>query len=324
MLRQTLPKKPVDGMRALAAAQDAERLRLAMTGAAVAAFDWTLSDDVIVWDGATDTLATYTDPEKLTRGEALRAWMSAGGRDKLGAMVRENTLKDSMFEFEFEAASAMGNVWFEMCGVRLSGAEGRAERLTGILRVVTERKREAQRLTYLATRDELTGHLNRTSLREKLSQTIEAAKAEERNCAYLVASIDRLAMINEAYGFGAADEVIVAVGERLAGSLRGSDIIGRTAGNKLGVILGNCTEREISLVAERLRSVVRSDVIATRGRHGVRHHYGRRGVAAAGRVFQPGSDAARRRSARSRARRGPRRVRRLCQVAATRNGAACV
>jgi GAF domain-containing protein len=107
------------------------------------------------------------------------------------------------------------------CGSRCAacafpGAEGRAERLTGILRVVTERKREAQRLTYLATRDELTGHLNRTSLREELAQAIEAAKAEERNCAYLVASIDRLAMINEAYGFGASDEVIVAVGERLA------------------------------------------------------------------------------------------------------------
>jgi len=151
-----------------------------------------------------------------------------------------------------------------MCGVRMSGAEGRAERLTGILRVITERKREAQRLTYLATRDELTGHLNRTSLRERLAQAIEIAKAEERNCAYLVASIDRLAMINEAYGFGASDEVIVAVGERLASSLRGSDIIGRTAGNKLGVILGNCSEREIGLVSERLRSVVRSDVIATR------------------------------------------------------------
>ena len=198
MLRQTLPKKPVDGMRALAAAQDVERLRLAMAGAGEAAFDWTLADDHIQWDGATNMLASHTDPDRLARGEALRAWMSANGRDRLGAMLRENTTKDSTFEIEFEAASAMGNVWFEMSGVRISGAEGRAERLTGILRVITERKREAQRLTYLATRDELTGHLNRTSLREKLSQAIEAAKAEERNCAYLVASIDRLAMINEA------------------------------------------------------------------------------------------------------------------------------
>jgi diguanylate cyclase (GGDEF)-like protein len=264
VLSQTLPKKPVDGIRALAAVEDLERLRLAMAGAGAAVFDWTLSDDRISWDGAADILSVHTDPDKLRRGEAFRSWMSSAGREKLQTILRENVTKDSVFEIEFETSSAMGSVWFEMCGVRIPGAEGRAERLTGMLRIATERKREAQRLIYLATRDELTGHLNRTSLRSELAQAIEAAKAEDRNCAYLVASIDRLAMINEAYGFGAADEVIVAVGERLATSLRGSDIIGRTAGNKLGVILGNCSEREIALVAERLRAIARSDVIATR------------------------------------------------------------
>ena len=33
-----------------------------------------------------------------------------------------------------------------------------------------------------------------------------------------------------------------------------SDIIGRTAGNKFGVILKNCKEREIAIVADRLRA----------------------------------------------------------------------
>src|ERR1041384_2560821 len=66
-----------------------------------------------------------------------------------------------------------------------------------------------QRLTYLATRDELTGHLNRNSLRAELTQTIEKARTEDRTCAFLVASIDRVAMINDGYGFDAGDEVIV-------------------------------------------------------------------------------------------------------------------
>src|SRR5262249_39834527 len=47
-------------------------------------------------------------------------------------------------------------------------------------------------------------------------------------------------------------------------SLRSSGIIGRTAGNKFGVILGECGEREMALVAERLHAAVRSDVIETR------------------------------------------------------------
>jgi diguanylate cyclase (GGDEF)-like protein len=168
------------------------------------------------------------------------------------------------FDLDVELASALGPVWFVMLGVRLPDADGATERLAGVLREITERKRESQRLNYLATRDELTGHLNRNSLRAELTEAIERANREEHHCAFLVASIDRLAMINDSYGFGAADEVIVAVGERLSRSLRSSDVIGRTAGNKFGVILKNCTDQEIVIVADRLRAGVRGSVIETR------------------------------------------------------------
>jgi diguanylate cyclase (GGDEF)-like protein len=264
VLSQTLPKKPVDGIRALAAAQDVDRLRLAVAAAREIAFDWSMVDDRIVWDGDHEILSLHADPNRLYRGDGFRRWMSPTGRERLLAVVSSVSLEDSCFDIEFEAASAMGTVVFEMRGIRVADGDGGTERLAGILRIVTERKREAQRLVYLATRDELTGHLNRTSLRAELAMVIEEAKREDRSCAYLVASIDRLAMINEAYGFGAADEVIVAVGERISATLRGTDVIGRTAGNKLGVILGKCTDREIALVAERIRNAVRSEVIGTR------------------------------------------------------------
>jgi diguanylate cyclase (GGDEF)-like protein len=264
VVSQTLLKKPVDGIRSLASERDLERLRLAVTGANEIVFDWTLGDDRVAWDGGVEILSLHTSVDRLQRGEQLRNWMSPAGREILDRILHERAHEDTTFDCVFETASAMGAVWFEMRGVRIPAPDGRAERLSGILRVVTEQKRDAQRLTYLATRDELTGHLNRTSLRSELARVIEAAKAEVRTCAYLVASIDRLAMINEAYGFGAADEVILSVGERIAGVLRGCDVIGRTAGNKLGVIVADCSEREIALVADRIRAVVRGEVIATR------------------------------------------------------------
>src|SRR5581483_5703649 len=261
---QTLQKKPVRGLESLSAVEDAERLRLALAGARQAIFDWTLSDDRIVWDGASEILSLHSAPERLQLGEHFRAWLCAEGREKLDAIVNRPLRGETGFELDFEVTSALGATWFEMSGVRLANADGQAERITGMLRIVTEKKRDMQRLTYLATRDELTGHLNRTSLRGELAKAIEAAAAEERNCAYLVASIDRLAMINETYGFDAADEVIVAVGERLARSLRIRDVVGRTAGNKLGLILVDGKESELPRVAERLRAAVRREVIDTR------------------------------------------------------------
>jgi diguanylate cyclase (GGDEF)-like protein len=261
---KAVQRKSVDGIKLLAEREELERARLALTAAGVATFDWTIEDGRIVWDGAVALLPHYRDPERLARSQEFLNWISPEARAKLMAVIASRGHEDLSFEIEAEAASALGSMWLTIVGTRLPGSGGATERLTGVMRDTTENLREKQRLSYLATRDELTGHLNRNALRTTLSEVIDRAKVEERSCALLVASIDRLAMINDAYGFDAADEVIVAVGERLARSLRGSDVIGRTAGNKLGIILNNCNEREIPVVSERLRGMVRSKVIDTR------------------------------------------------------------
>ena len=261
---QLLQKKPADGLDALSASERSERLRYSMLGAGVASFDWTISDDRIGWDGAIDILPYHHDELRLPRGASFLAWLNPDSRTRLTAMIETRAAQQSNFELSLEASSAMGSLWVTMVGMRQARADGRTERLSGLVRITTEKQRDLQRLTYLATRDELTGHLNRNSLRAELAQTIEKATAEDRTCAFLVASIDRLAMINDGYGFDAGDEVIVAIGERLSRTLRSSDIIGRVAGNKFGVILRNCKEREVAIVSERLRAAVRSSVVDTR------------------------------------------------------------
>lgn len=235
-----------------------------MLASGVASFDWTTSDDHIEWNGAVDILPYHHDRKRLARGAAFHSWLNPESRARLTQLIEARSGQEANFELALEASSAMGSIWITMIGVRMPTLMGTTERLTGVLRVTTEHQREIQRLTYLATRDELTGHLNRNVLRTELAQAIDRARAENRHCAFLVASIDRLAMINDGYGFDAGDEVIVAAGERLARTLRSTDIIGRTAGNKFGVILKNCSEREIAVVAERLRRAVRSNVIDTR------------------------------------------------------------
>jgi diguanylate cyclase (GGDEF)-like protein len=264
VLTQSLQNRPADSVAALRAADGAERLSLAVAGAGIVAFSWTIADDTIVWDGAREILPGQFGSDAASRGRNFLGFMNSEGRAKLGTLIESRSSDNVAFDIDIEFASAMGSMWFVILGTRIAGVGGKTERLSGVMREITERRRESQRLRYLAMRDELTGHLNRNSLRAELAEAIDSAKAEERNCAFLVASIDRLAMINDTYGFDAADEVIVAVGERLARTLRSTDIIGRTAGNKFGVILGNCSERELGLVSDRLRASVRDRVIDTR------------------------------------------------------------
>jgi len=241
--------------------EDELRLRLAAQAAGAAAFDWDVATGRIRWDGATEILPLHLD---TTHAQNFLDGIAPEGRADLLALVDARDTGSAAFLTDIEIASAMGAVTLTMVGTRVAGENGTTARLIGLMRETTERVREVRRLSYLATRDELTGHLNRNALREELSQTIESAKDEGRNCAFLVASIDRLAMINDGFGFDAGEEVIMGVGERLARTLRGSDIIGRIAGNKFGVILKNCREREIAVVATRLRTSVRANGIETR------------------------------------------------------------
>jgi diguanylate cyclase (GGDEF)-like protein len=238
------------------------RLLMATQAACCAAFDWDIASGLIHWDGATDILPAHLD---TANGRNFLDGILPERRRELQAVLESRDTASASFIADIEIASALGAVNFTLIGTRMPDSSGRTVRLVGLMRDTTERVREVRRLSYLATRDELTGHLNRNALREELSQAIDSAKAESRNCAFLVASVDRLAMINDSFGFDAGDEVILGVGERLARALRGGDVIGRTAGNKFGVLLKNCSEQEIAIVATRLRTAVRASCVESCG-----------------------------------------------------------
>jgi diguanylate cyclase (GGDEF)-like protein len=261
LLQRTTLQKGTEVRAAIGTAHDNARMRLASQAARLVVLDWQIAEERIHWDGASEIL-----PFPVSGGhpQAFLDAVTRAGRDALAALVESKSPYSSAFELNLEMASALGAVGFTFAGTRVPDNEGRTERLIGVMRENTEKQREMQRLTYLATRDELTGHLNRNALRTELQLAITRAKEECRHCAFLVASIDRLAMINDGYGFDAGEEVIVGVGERLSKSLRASDIIGRTAGNKFGVILKNCKESEIAVVAARLKRAVRESPIETR------------------------------------------------------------
>jgi diguanylate cyclase (GGDEF)-like protein len=259
VLNAALQKR--DQVSQLSALEDELRLRLSAQAAGAACFDWNVSDGIITWDGATDILPVHLDARDACN---FLDNIAPERRAALLAVLDSRGAASTTFEVDVEFASAMGAVGFTLAGTRIGGEDGRTLRLVGMMRDTTERVREIRRLSYLATRDELTGHLNRNALREELAGAIESAKAESRHCAFLVASIDRLAMINDSFGFDAGEEVIMGVGERLSRTLRGTDIIGRIAGNKFGVILKNCSEREIAVVGSRLRASVRANIVETR------------------------------------------------------------
>jgi diguanylate cyclase (GGDEF)-like protein len=132
-----------------------------------------------------------------------------------------------------------------------------------VVRVVNERHDHEQRLAYLSHFDRLTGEMNRNALTESLATALDDAVKYRGSCGFMLIAVDNLARINEAYGFGVADEVIASVGRRIRSRMRGGDTLGRFAGNKFGVVLKTCTPDDLTMAADRFLLAVREDVVQT-------------------------------------------------------------
>jgi diguanylate cyclase (GGDEF)-like protein len=133
----------------------------------------------------------------------------------------------------------------------------------GTLRFITARKQNEVELKYLANHDELTGHFNRTRLREALDQAIKYSARYGVAGGFLVIGIDKLTIVNAAFGHEVADQVILSIGRRMEESLRACDAIGRLGGDRFGIVLTNCPESELARACDKMLEVARNTVVDT-------------------------------------------------------------
>lgn len=120
---------------------------------------------------------------------------------------------------------------------------------TRSLRTLTEERR-LQSVT-----DELTGLGNRRYLFQVLDAFFveyDHRRGPERRLAFLFVDLDHFKEINDSFGHSAGDQLLKQLGPRLAGSLRGSDLLVRLGGDELGVVLIDTDLNHASGVAERL------------------------------------------------------------------------
>ncbi len=108
--------------------------------------------------------------------------------------------------------------------------------LKGTFQDVTERRATEARLHYLAHHDSLTSLPNRSLLNDRLKQALARAKREGTTIAVLCVDIDRFKDINDTYGHGAGDELLIEVARRLQAEVRGSDTVARLGGDEFAVI----------------------------------------------------------------------------------------
>jgi diguanylate cyclase (GGDEF)-like protein len=239
------------------------RLRAALTASGDMPYDWNLVSDNLTWfsDGG---VAGFQDHSQETNGEEFNTRVhpeDLGRRLEAIAALEKGTAD---FECEFRLQSGDGEYkWYHDRGIAEFDELGRPTRIFGTMRQVSRRMEEHARIEFCANYDELTGHFNRTRLRESLDQALYYSTRYGVTGAFLVVGIDNINMVNQAFGYDVADAVIVAVGHRLDRCLRACDIIGRIGGDRFGVVLSNCPAEDLHVAAEKILEVSRNTEVET-------------------------------------------------------------
>jgi diguanylate cyclase (GGDEF)-like protein len=105
-----------------------------------------------------------------------------------------------------------------------------------------------------ATRDGLTGLLNRNALLEVLRRELARASRECHPLSLLMVDLDHFKQINDTRGHAMGDAVLREGAHRMRDSVRGYDSVGRYGGEEFVIILPGCETASAVAQAERVRA----------------------------------------------------------------------
>ncbi|MCE9601156.1 MAG: GGDEF domain-containing protein [Gemmatimonadetes bacterium] len=111
----------------------------------------------------------------------------------------------------------------------------------------------AQRLLYLAARDRLTGLFNRGHFDRALELALESASRSGQPLSLAILDIDHFKEINDAYGHSRGDRALRALADRLANTMRRTDIVARYGGEEFVVLMPGTPPEAALMRIESLR-----------------------------------------------------------------------
>ena len=134
-----------------------------------------------------------------------------------------------------------------------------AGRIVGAIVVnhdITERKHFEERLRGMAEHDPLTNTFNRRSLFNSLNTEMDRARRYGTPLSLIMFDIDHFKEINDRFGHGAGDQVLIAIAGIVAKKLRRMDQLARFGGEEFLVVCPGIGGPQATRLAERLRSEI--------------------------------------------------------------------
>lgn len=126
----------------------------------------------------------------------------------------------------------------------------------GILRDITERKKNEETIRALSLIDELTGLRNRRGFMTLADAELLLARRMKHALVLFYADLDGMKTINDKYGHVEGDNALRDIADILRATFRDSDIVARLGGDEFAILALEATQRKPEIVIQRLEAKI--------------------------------------------------------------------
>ncbi len=204
-----------------------------------------------IWTSELEDLVASKD-EQIGKNvkEVLSEEVAAEHKKYLSKTVAE----EGKQTFEYELIIDDNKKYFEAHLVALSGENDRnidSQEILAVIRNITERHKQKEKIKELSLNDALTGLYNRRFFEQELNRLNDSRRLP---ISIIVADLDNLKFINDNYGHHMGDKYIGKAGKIFQNSVRKADIVARVGGDEYSVILPETDNNTAQKLCARIQN----------------------------------------------------------------------
>ncbi len=188
-------------------------------------FGWSSIEDFGAKYSAVVKRMKMVDVDKVL--EDLKKLQDAGG--------------DEEYVYEYAIRQRQGGYVYVMAHAKVVILQNGEKMLLHSLTDITDKKKMENQLLYLSQTDALTGIHNRGSGEHRVQNMLK----EGKKGMFCLLDIDKFKHINDTYGHGVGDKVLIALAQCLTRSFRSQDIVMRLGGDEFSIYAVGISDEEI-------------------------------------------------------------------------------